>query len=361
MTMGILVHGFARIGRRLFSTSLSWWFRIEALRPGGTAEFSRGRQPTGHGSLNFRKPRSGGGERVRQLRRRYAAFAHSRNLPVGWHPRLKSVAAPRPGSEATRIAYISTSMVALACLLTGCDFPGRPNPSDRPVRADEVVDFARLFQTNCAGCHGAEGKLGPAPPLNDAIFLSIVPDAELLRVITEGRPGTPMAAFSHERGGPLTDAQVKALATGLKSRWKAVVDVKVSLPPYLAPQHDTPTPSTESLAAGATAFARACAVCHGENGEGASDTGAINDPAFLGLISDQALRRLIITGRPDLGMPNFADGDPRGSDYQPLSSAEIDEVVALLAAWRQNSAPAALDDASQPLERLSADGQGRKP
>ena len=29
--------------------------------------------------------------------------------------------------------------------------------------------------------------------------------------------------------------------------------------------------------------------------------GAINAPAFLALISDQALRRIIITGRPDLG------------------------------------------------------------
>jgi mono/diheme cytochrome c family protein len=251
-------------------------------------------------------------------------------------------------------------MVALACLLTGCDFPGRPNPAARPARADEIVDFDLLFQRNCAGCHGAEGKFGPAPPLNDAIFLTIVPDAELLRVITEGRPGTPMAAFAHERGGPLTAAQVKALATGLKPRWKSRVGTDAPLPSYL-PQHDTKSESTESLAAGASTFDRACAVCHGDNGEGTSSVGAINNPAFLGLISDQALRRLIITGRPDLGMPHFADGDARGPDYQPLSSAEIDQLVALLAAWRQNSAPAALDDATKPLERLSADTEGNKP
>ncbi|HQU44881.1 MAG TPA: c-type cytochrome [Pirellulales bacterium] len=248
----------------------------------------------------------------------------------------------------------------LACLLTGCDFPGRPNPANLPVRADEVVDFDRLFEKNCAGCHGAEGKLGPAPPLNNAIFLSIVPDAELLRVITEGRPGTPMAAFAHERGGPLTEAQVKALATGLKPRWKSPVEINAPLPSYLT-QHHAKNESTESLAAGAATFARACAVCHGDHGGGTRGVGANNDPAFLGLISDQALRRLIITGRPDLGMPNFADGHAREPDYQPLSSAEIDELVALLAAWRQSSAPAALDHATQPLERLSADSQGRKP
>ncbi|HVA45356.1 MAG TPA: c-type cytochrome [Pirellulales bacterium] len=270
------------------------------------------------------------------------------------------MAAPRPGLDANWIAYVSISVITLACLTAGCDFPGRPDPANRPVRADEVVDFDRLFQTNCAGCHGAVGKLGPAPPLNDAIFLSIVPDAELLRVITEGRPGTPMAAFDRERGGPLTEAQVKALAAGLKPRWKSKVATQAPLPSYLA-DHDTNSESTKSLTAGASTFARACAVCHGDNGEGTSHAGAINDPAFLGLISDQALRRLIVTGRPDLGMPHFADGDARHSDYKPLSSADIDGLVALLAAWRQNSAPPALHDASRSLERLSADGQGRNP
>ena len=30
----------------------------------------------------------------------------------------------------------------------------------------------------------------------------------------------------------------------------------------------------------------------------------INDPAFLDLASEQVLRRFVITGRPDFGMPN---------------------------------------------------------
>ena len=63
--------------------------------------------------------------------------------------------------------------------------------------------------------------------------------------------------------------------------------------------------------------------------------GAINNPAFLVLVSDQALRRLAITGRPDLGMPAYDGKVGRPPDFQPLSSAEIDNVVALLAYWRQ--------------------------
>ena len=58
----------------------------------------------------------------------------------------------------------------LLALTAGCDFPGRPRPADRPVPADQVLDFAALYRENCAGCHGADGKHGPAPPLNDPLF-----------------------------------------------------------------------------------------------------------------------------------------------------------------------------------------------
>ncbi|MGH7136366.1 MAG: c-type cytochrome, partial [Pirellulales bacterium] len=250
--------------------------------------------------------------------------------------------------------------IALACLLSGCDFPGRPNPADRPVRSDQVVDFDRLFQQNCAGCHGVDGTMGPAPPLNDAIFLTIVSDEDLLRVIREGRPDTPMAAFVREHGGPLTEAQVEALAAGLKPRWKSKVDERLDLPPYQA-ERQASSPSTEEPTMGAAAFARACAPCHGEQGEGTSEAGPINDPAFLALVSDQALRRLIITGRPDLRMPNFAENHGRGDDYQPLSSAEIDELVALLDSWRRRSPAALLKETSTASRRLSADTKGRTP
>jgi mono/diheme cytochrome c family protein len=249
----------------------------------------------------------------------------------------------------------------VASLLTGCDFPGRPNPADRPLPADQVVDFNHLFQTNCAGCHGTQGMQGPAPPLNDAIFLSIVPDAELLGVITDGRAGTPMAPFASQRGGTLNEMQVKALATGLKARWTSPVGIKAPLPPYLIAKRDSANNTRESLERGATSFARACAVCHGKNGQGTTRAGAIHDPAFLGLISDQALRRIIITGRPDLGMPNFADNKARGSDYQPLSSSEIDDLVALLGVWRQSVPPFARLAKSASTSRLSTDTKEQKP
>jgi len=64
--------------------------------------------------------------------------------------------------------------------------------------------------------------------------------------------------------------------------------------------------------------------------------GAIHDAAFLSLISDQALRRYVITGRPDLGMPNYADGENRPEGFKPLTPGAIEDLVALLAHWRKN-------------------------
>jgi hypothetical protein len=53
------------------------------------------------------------------------------------------------------------------------------------------------------------------------------------------------------------------------------------------------------------------------------------------LISDQALRRLVITGRPDLGMPDYRTQGERPEPFRPMSRQDVADVVALLASWRQ--------------------------
>ncbi len=220
-------------------------------------------------------------------------------------------------------------LLLVAVLAAGCDLPGKPR---RPEPADEAAQFNGLYASHCAGCHGADGQLGPAPPLNDPIFLALVSDAELLRVIGAGRTVTAaqkslMPAFARDRGGPLTAAQVQVLAEGIKKRWGP----PASLPPDL----------NETGAGGGNkdkgdrVFARACAGCHGSQGRGGK-SGAVNEPAFLALLSDRALHRTVITGRPDLGMPAYDGKAGRPPDFQPLTSTEIDDLVALLAAWRQS-------------------------
>ena len=230
------------------------------------------------------------------------------------------------------------AITAIALLTAGCDLPGQPNPDDRPKTPSEILSFEPLFQHNCAGCHGADGQLGPAPPLNDPTFLAIISDAELTQVVHDGRVGTPMPPFAQERGGELTDEQIKVLVDGLKSQWGDRAKAGESLPAYTLTKVEGVQSTPGSRERGEEVFARACAGCHRPNGSGVVQDGElhdkINDAAFLALISDQALRRIIITGRPDLGMPTYAEGDGRPSNFQPLTSAGIDDLVALLADWR---------------------------
>src|SRR6516164_6955238 len=178
------------------------------------------------------------------------------------------IAATQPGKSKPPavIRHLSLVTCHLSLLLAaGCDLPGKPREADRPVPADEITDFDTLYRTHCAGCHGADGKLGPAPPLNDPLFLAIVPDGELLRVIREGRAVTPrqkspMPAFSLGEGGSLspaqakvwaelqeelhaapqqqsslTAAQVQVLAGGIKKRWGPPASLTGSVPSYRAP------------------------------------------------------------------------------------------------------------------------------
>ena len=89
-------------------------------------------------------------------------------------------------------------------------------------------------------------------------------------------------------------------------------------------------------------FARACAACHGDHGRGFRKGGetvrAIHDPVFLDLTSDQAVRRYVITGRSDLGMPSFAQARPDDSQWSPLTEQDVGDLMALVASWRQNHA-----------------------
>jgi mono/diheme cytochrome c family protein len=230
-------------------------------------------------------------------------------------------------------------LALLTAWAAGCDLPGRPRTGDRYVPPQKERAFPVLYRQNCAGCHGADGKLGPAPPLNDRLFLALIPDAEFRRVITEGRPGTLMPAFASAWGGPLTAEQVTVLADGIKSRWRPVEPAPRGAPPYKLVPARPESAGAGSKEEGLGVFARACASCHGDHGQGGlygdKTVGAVNDPDFLALISDQALRRCVITGRPDLGMPDYAATTGRPDGFRPLTDQEVTNVVALLAKWRQ--------------------------
>ncbi|MBM4067801.1 MAG: c-type cytochrome [Planctomycetes bacterium] len=237
-----------------------------------------------------------------------------------------------------RLTVIFWSCAAVAA--AGC---GKPDPKDRFQRPETITDFTTLYNTNCQGCHGPDGRMGPAPPLNDALFLAIVPDAELHKVIREGRKGTLMPGFIGRHGdsqarlakgpiigtGMLTEKQIDIVVKGMRKAWGTKVDG--ALPRYLDGAAVKKDLAGADLANGKAVFAQACASCHGDKGQGTKSAGAINQPAFLSLVSDQLLRRIIITGRPDLGMPNYQEnaGD--------MSANDIRDLGGLLNSWRNSS------------------------
>jgi mono/diheme cytochrome c family protein len=55
----------------------------------------------------------------------------------------------------------------------------------------------RIFESTCAGCHGANGKGGEAPALNNKVLLENATDTFLFDTISRGRRGTVMAGFAN--------------------------------------------------------------------------------------------------------------------------------------------------------------------
>src|ERR1044072_5099936 len=127
------------------------------------------------------------------------------------------------------------AVVSVIALLTGCSvhLPGQPTEAERWRAPAEINDFNQLYTQNCAGCHGVDGKLGAAHPLNDPLYLAFVTDDGMRQAISKGRTGTNMPAFSEQAGGHLTDQQIELLVAGMRSQWSKPDEFKgLELPPY---------------------------------------------------------------------------------------------------------------------------------
>src|SRR5499425_3036463 len=89
-----------------------------------------------------------------------------------------------------------------AALLSGCGAPhGQPRPGSETVAPNAVLDFNTLYSSNGAGCHGQEGRGGAAIAVGDPVYLALVDDAAVRKVIVKGVPGTAMPAFAQSAGG----------------------------------------------------------------------------------------------------------------------------------------------------------------
>jgi mono/diheme cytochrome c family protein len=192
------------------------------------------------------------------------------------------------------------------------------------VVPSEISDFSTLYEQNCAGCHGAEGKGGAAIALANPVYLAIADDAIVRRATASGIPGTSMPAFVQSAGGMLTDKQVDVIVGGIRERWsKPDLFHGTNPPPYSSSAPGDPTRGSE-------VYATYCSSCHGAGGRGGQKAGSIVEGSFLALVNDQELRTIVIAGRPELGAPDWRSNIPG----KPMSPQEISDVVAWLAAQR---------------------------
>lgn len=205
-----------------------------------------------------------------------------------------------------------------------------PTPAPAPKRPVRVARDAGVIDANlsglsgrslytalCAPCHGRDARgyaADHAPSLISTTFLESASDDYLHRSISTGRPGTTMAAYDKQFGGPLDAAGIDSLVAFLREQG----------PPAKA----LPAMRPGDANAGAKVYADRCKSCHGDTqirGEAVTMTNA----QFQLVATDAFLRYAITEGRPGTRMASF-----KGT----LSDADIDNVVAYIRSFTARTA-----------------------
>lgn len=177
----------------------------------------------------------------------------------------------------------------------------------------------QLYAANCTLCHGVNGEgteLGVE--LNTPAIRELAPE-EIVRIVTEGVPGTLMAGW----GGVLEQSEIESLVAFLRN-WDVISAQNLVLTPPEPIQIDVDDPE-EMLALGERIFSTTCTACHGENGSGGTGP-ALNSQQILTSKTDEQIRQAIINGgrRPNSTMPAFGDR---------LTTVELQALVDYIRAW----------------------------
>ena len=142
----------------------------------------------------------------------------------------------------------------------------------------------------------------------------------------ERSPGYCDVGVSSKRRRHVDRPAVNSIIHGIHERW--------SKPNALA--GDVAPPYSTMLAAnaqdGQSVYESYCSSCHGAGGTGGPKAGSIVDKSHLNLVTDQGLRTIVITGRPDFNAPDWRNNIAG----HPMSDQEITDVVAWLASQRPN-------------------------
>ena len=208
--------------------------------------------------------------------------------------------------------------------------------------AGNPINGAKVYQENCATCHGdhGQGRGGPdgwftgggmaygksnisdavGNKLNDQNFLAQTSDGFLKQTINEGRSNERMP------GGLVSGSDVDDVVAFIRN-WQKVPSVPV--------MGDT---VWGNAGHGKEIYLESCGECHGKNGEGIEGfSPALNDQKFLDAANDDWIRQTIQRGRSGSAMRPYERGNPLANTE--LEPREIDNVVSYIRTWDKNNKP----------------------
>lgn len=223
------------------------------------------------------------------------------------------------------------------------------------VRGESIEQGADLFETNCAPCHGAQGKgiAGVAPPLTDAEFFTNrmaevgwngTLEDYISSTIASGRrvstrpelyvgAGVPaMPAWAQDFGGPLRPDQISNLANYIMS-WEETALAGEEIAVLATPTPVAIDPATRGQAVYVTA---GCGACHvidgvsaGQVGPSLNEIGTIAATRIEGYSAEEYITESIVEPNAYLVegfQPNLM---PQTFGVQ-LSGMELEDLVAYL-------------------------------
>ncbi len=212
---------------------------------------------------------------------------------------------------------IAIAMRAILCLLlvVGCqDASPQGSPPPPKVRDAQTADAnprtaggKELYLEFCGQCHGKDLKgyvADNAPALNTTTFLESATDEFLTRSIVTGRPGTAMAAYGKNLGGPLDDAAVKRIVSYLREQGPAAKPLPIA--------------GKGDAKLGEPLYKKNCETCHGDRTT-RRDGVHLANMMFQAQATDPFIKYAIVNGRPGTKMIGFTS---------VMSDVEIDHVVA---------------------------------
>ncbi len=173
----------------------------------------------------------------------------------------------------------------------------------------------KIYQKDCAMCHGEEGNGGIGPGLNRQSLLTSADNTFLYRTITTGRANTAMPSWS--------DNSAREIADLLKyiRHWQTQSVQSRSI--QLIPGNET---------RGDSLYHYLCSRCHGTTGSGGIGP-AILYPDFLSTASDNFLTHIILGGRDHSVM--FGLQAAKISSTQ--RSQQIGDLVTFMRSWQDST------------------------